>query len=128
MRNDGNGRFTLIPLPDEAQLAPVFALLARDLDGDGALDLLLAGNFDGFKPEIGRASEGRGLMLQGDGKGGFSPVSRARSGFVVPGQSRDVQRLRTRGGDRFVVARNNDTPLVFRLAPRQVAAGASSRN
>ena len=128
VRNDGNGRFTLIPLPDEAQLAPVFALLARDLDGDGALDLLLAGNFDGFKPEIGRASEGRGLMLQGDGKGGFSPVSRARSGFVVPGQSRDVQRLRTRGGDRFVVARNNDTPLVFRLAPRQVAAGASSRN
>jgi len=128
VRNEGNGRFTLVPLPDEAQLAPVYAILARDLDGDGALDLLLAGNFDGFKPEIGRASEGRGLVLRGDGKGNFTPVSRATSGVVIPGQARDVQRLRTRAGDRLVVARNNDTPLVFRPAPRQVAAGAGARN
>lgn len=127
-RNDGNGSFTLVPLPDEAQLAPVYGILPRDIDGDGALDLLLAGNFDGFKPEIGRASESRGLVLRGDGKGGFTPLSSAASGFVVPGQSRDVQRVRTRGGDLIVVARNNDRPLVFRQNSRQVAAGNGSRN
>jgi enediyne biosynthesis protein E4 len=128
VRNEGNGRFTVVPLPSEAQVAPVYAILARDLDGDGALDVLLAGNFDGFKPEIGRASEGRGLVLRGDGRGNFTSVSRAEGGFFVPGQSRDVQRLRTRGGDRVVVARNNDTPLVFRVAPRVNTAGAGGRN
>lgn len=128
VRNEGGGRFTLVPLPDEAQLAPVYAILARDLDGDGAMDLMLAGNFDGFKPEIGRAAESRGVVLRGDGKGGFAPMGRQRSGFVVPGQSRDLQRLRTRAGDRFVVARNNDTPLVFRQAARQIAAAPTARN
>jgi hypothetical protein len=53
-RNNGDGSFTLVPLPLEAQSAPVYGILAAELDGDGALDLLLAGNFDGVKPEIGR--------------------------------------------------------------------------
>ena len=53
-RNNGDGSFTLVPLPLEAQLAPVYGILAAELDGDGVLDLLLAGNFDGVKPEIGR--------------------------------------------------------------------------
>ncbi len=118
LRNDGNGRFTLVPLPAEAQVAPIYGILARDADGDGVLDLLLVGNFDGFKPDIGRASEGRGLVLRSDGKGGFTPLPTSASGFDVPGQSRDVQRVRTRGGELIVVARNNDRPLVLRPAGR----------
>src|SRR5216117_1282122 len=51
-RNNGDGSFTLIPLPREAQLAPVYGMLARAFDGDGKTDLLLAGNFDGVQPEI----------------------------------------------------------------------------
>lgn len=128
LRNDGNGRFTLLPLPDEAQLAPIYGMLVHDLDDDGNLDVLVAGNFDGFKPEIGRASESRGLVLRGDGKGGFTPLSPAASGFVVPGQSRDVQRLHTRRGDLIVVARNNERVLAFRPAPRHLAVGRAARN
>ncbi len=114
VHNDGHGAFTLVPLPEEAQLAPVYGMLAADVDGDGHTDLLLAGNFDGFKPEIGRMAGSAGLMLRGDGKGGFTPVHAVESGFRVPGQSRDIQRLRTAEGEMIVVARNNDTPLVFR--------------
>jgi hypothetical protein len=112
--NNGDGSFTLAPLPPEAQLAPVYGILATDVDRDGHTDLLLAGNFDGFKPEIGRMSASRGLLLRGDGQGGFTPVLGPESGFVVPGQARDIQRVRTAGGERIVVARNNDRPLVFR--------------
>ncbi|MDH3456407.1 MAG: VCBS repeat-containing protein, partial [Gemmatimonadota bacterium] len=49
-RNNGDGSFTLAPLPREAQVAPAYGLLPADLDGDGTLDLLLAGNFDGVEP------------------------------------------------------------------------------
>jgi len=35
------------------------------------------------------------------------------SGFVVPGQARDIQRLRTRRGEVYVVTRNDESPLVF---------------
>src|SRR5688572_25380944 len=42
-RNDGNGAFTLVPLPREAQMTPIHGILAADYDKDGTLDLLLAG-------------------------------------------------------------------------------------
>ncbi|MDF1503680.1 VCBS repeat-containing protein, partial [Roseisolibacter sp. H3M3-2] len=121
VRNDGGGKFTLVPLPREAQLAPVYGILADDVDGDGRTDLLLGGNFDGVKPEIGRLGASYGLLLRGTGDG-FAPVPAAESGFRVQGQVRDIQRLRTPGGVRYVVLRNGDRPLVFRPTPRSQRA------
>jgi enediyne biosynthesis protein E4 len=125
-KNNGDGSFTLVPLPREAQLAPVYGILAGDVDGDGKTDLLLAGNFDGVQPEIGRMSASYGLLLRGDGAGRFTPVRAARSGFMVPGQARDIQRVRTRRGDLYVVTRNNDRPLIFRAATGARALAALS--
>jgi hypothetical protein len=113
-RNNGDGSFTLVPLPRKAQLAPVYGILASDFDGDGKLDLLLAGNFDAVKPEIGRMSASYGLFLHGDGKGEFTPVEASKSGFLVPGQARDIERIRTSHGELYVVTRNNDRPVIFR--------------
>ncbi|MDH5197120.1 MAG: VCBS repeat-containing protein, partial [Gemmatimonadota bacterium] len=117
VRNDGGGAYILVPLPREAQWAPVYGILPADVDRDGNLDLLLAGNFDGATPAIGRMRASYGLLLRGDGEGGFAPVPATESGFVVPGQARDIQRLGTRRGVRYVVTRNDDRPLVFRSAP-----------
>jgi len=124
VRNNGDGSFTLVPLPLEAQLAPVYGILAHDIDGDGKVDLLLAGNFDGVQPEIGRMSASYGLVLRGDGKGNVTPLRALERGFFVPGPARDIARIQTRDGPRYVVTRNNDRPLVFRAAPtsRSVAA------
>jgi hypothetical protein len=117
--NKGDGSFTLLPLPNEAQVAPVYGILATDVDDDGHTDLLLAGNFDGSKPEIGRMAASYGLFLRGDGKGIFTALRAAQSGFVVPGQARDIQRVATSRGKLYVVSRNNDRPLVFRTMHRE---------
>src|SRR5437867_3562576 len=95
-RNNGAGSFTLDSLPAEAQLAPVYGIVAQDLDGDGKPDLLLAGNFDGVQPEIGRMSASYGLLRRGDGLGRFTPVPAAQRGFMVPGQARHIPRVQTR--------------------------------
>ncbi|HMH84702.1 MAG TPA: VCBS repeat-containing protein [Gemmatimonadaceae bacterium] len=124
-RNNGDGTFTLVPLPLEAQIAPMYGILAADIDGDGKADLLMAGNFDGVKPEIGKMSAGYGLYLRGDGKGHFTPVRELESGFFVPGQARDIQRVRTRKGSVYIVSRNNDRPFIFRASA--AAAGADSK-
>ena len=115
-RNNGDGSFTLVPLPREAQIAPVYAMLAGDLGGTGRTDLLLAGNLDAVKPELGTMSAGYGVYLRSDGKGRFTPVREIESGFLVPGQARDIRRVRTRKGVVYVVSRNDDRPLVFRRA------------
>jgi hypothetical protein len=103
----------------------VYGILARDVDGDGRSDLLLAGNFDGFRPEIGRAAASYGLVLLGDGRGSFTPMRARESGFFVVGQARDIQRLRTARGDEYVVTRNDDRALAFRPTRSFVAAGNS---
>lgn len=112
MRRGANG-FEFEPLPLEAQLAPVFGITATDVNGDGKLDVLLGGNFDGVKPELGRMAASQGLVLLGDGKGAFDAVRPADSGFRVPGQLRALARVKGRGGVRVIAARNNATPLVF---------------
>ena len=119
VRNNGDGSFTLVPLPAEAQLAPVYGILASDLDGDGEADLMLAGNFDGVKPEIGRMNSSYGLVLRGDGKGHFTPLRAAASGLSVPGQARDIQRIRTARGELYVVTRNNDRALAVRPTSKE---------
>jgi len=117
VRNDGGGKFTLIPLPREAQLAPVYGILPHDVDGDGVTDLLIGGNLDEVRIDIGAMHASYGLVLKGDGRGTFIPIPATKSGFFVPGQTRDIQRVRTRDGALYIVARNNDRPLVFRGAP-----------
>jgi hypothetical protein len=113
VRNNGNGSFTMVTLPLEAQIAPVYGILAGDFEGNGRTDLIMAGNFDAVKPDIGKMSAGYGVYLRGDGKGHFTPVRELESGFLVPGQARDIQRVRTRKGSIYVVSRNNDRPLIF---------------
>jgi hypothetical protein len=126
-RNNGDGSFTMVPLPLEAQIAPMYGMLATDIDGDGKPDLLMAGNFDGVKPEIGKMSAGYGVYLRGDGKGHFTPVRELESGFLVPGQARDIQPVRTRKGIIYVVSRNNDRPLVFRATGLHPGPSRGSR-
>jgi enediyne biosynthesis protein E4 len=104
-----SGTFTLSPLPAEAQFAPVYAILAQDFDADGAVDLLLGGNFLGFPPMLGRADASYGLLLRGSGDGRFVAVDMARSGVQLRGEVRRMVPVRGDGGaTRVAVARNND--------------------
>lgn len=75
-------------LPGEAQWAPAFGLCSGDFDGDGSTDLFLAQNFFGVPVETSRYDGGRGVVLLGDGQGGFRSMPGAESGVVIYGQQR----------------------------------------
>src|SRR5439155_777247 len=65
--NNGNGTFTVRPLPAEAQFAPIRAVLVDDFDGNGRPDLLVGGNLDGVPPVLVRYDASHGLLLSGTG-------------------------------------------------------------
>jgi enediyne biosynthesis protein E4 len=116
--NDGSGHFVRHPLPAEAQISPVYAIAARDFDGDGNTDLLLGGNLYNVKPEIGRYDASYGCMLAGNGKGGFKNVPAAESGFRVRGEIRDFEIIPVQKGELLLVARSNDRLMTFSLSHR----------
>ena len=111
--NLGDGTFAFHALPFEAQLSPMYGLLADDFDGDGHTDLLLAGNFFGFKPELGRMDASYGVFLRGDGALGFTTVPPRDSGFFVPGQTRRMALVATPKRRLVVVARNDAAARTF---------------
>jgi len=111
--NSGNGKFTMHRLPAEAQFAPIYAVLADDLDADGNVDLLVGGNFNGVTPVRGRYDASHGLLLRGAGNGRFVPVGMEESRLRIEGQVRGMGTLRRAGGDRLIVVARNDDKLVF---------------
>src|SRR5690606_29372036 len=102
LRNDG-GSFSVHPLPPAAQISPIHAILAEDLDGDGALDLLLAGSLLHTEPNTPPLDAGKGLFVRGNGSGAFQPLSPTLSGFLAPDEARDLAVVRTPAGSVVVV-------------------------
>jgi len=114
--NEGEGRFRVQPLPMDAQRTPLFGLWAGDLTGGGKVDLLVAGNFLGLRPELGRIEGLDGLLLRGSGQGQFAAVSTAEGGVDLRGSVRDLLSIRTRAGVLILAVRNNEAPRFLRAA------------
>ena len=69
-------------------MSPAFAVVVNDFDGDGAEDVFLSQNFFATEPQTSRFDAGRGLLLRGNGHGGFNAVSGQESGIMVYGEQR----------------------------------------
>jgi hypothetical protein len=115
-RNDGNTRFTLIPLPVQAQISMLNGMTVEDFDGDGNLDVLINGNDYGTEVSVGRYDAMNGLLLKGDGKGDFMPQTIIQSGIYIPGNGKGMVKLKSAGDRYLVAAGQNRGPLkVFQL-------------
>ncbi len=114
LENKGNNQFIIKPLSFEAQVSKLFASHVMDVDNDGNLDVLLGGNFYGVNTYQGRYDGSDGLILKGDGKGNFVPISPKQSGFWLQGEVRSIKPLKTASGNLLLVARNNDKLQVFK--------------
>jgi hypothetical protein len=112
------GRFEPVTLPAEAQLAPAFGPVVADFDGDGHDDLILSQNFFPTDLNSPRYDAGRGLLLLGDGRGGFRPVSGKRSGLAVYGDQRGAAAADYDGDGRMdvVITQNGGPTRLFRNA------------
>jgi enediyne biosynthesis protein E4 len=78
------------PFPAQAQWSPIYSSVTADFNGDGFIDVLLTGNEYNMHPYIGRYDAMNGLVLKGDGKGNFQPLSILESGIFIPGSGKQL--------------------------------------
>ncbi|NBC27085.1 MAG: hypothetical protein GVY08_09505 [Bacteroidetes bacterium] len=103
------------PLPARAQLAPMYAVHAGDLTGDGRPEILLGGNLHAVKPQAGPYDASRGVVIgYENGKLGSYPP--ARSGVNIAGEIRSVGAIDGPNGTRrLIIARYDDPPVVMEI-------------
>lgn len=111
--------FRLHALPPLAQLSAINGFLFEDFDGDGSREILAAGNFFPYKPQLGRCDASTGLIMKPDGSGsGLSAEVRANAWLT--GDIRDIFMLNfSSGARRVVVARNDGRAGVYAFTPGQ---------
>jgi hypothetical protein len=102
-------------LPLEAQLTPLYTLTTADLNNDGHLDVMAAGNQTVAKPEVGINAAGFGTVLIGDGTGKFRALSPSETRLVLRG---DVRAFVPAGPGRWFVGRSGGTTALLKLQPR----------
>jgi enediyne biosynthesis protein E4 len=113
LRNDSRAAataFTFLPLPRQAQLSPIYALLPFDYDQDGRMDLAIAGNNYDVLPELGRYDALRGLILR-NGPKGFEVKAPTETGLWANDQVRAMKQLRQ---GQIVLGTNNSKVQVYR--------------
>lgn len=107
LKNNGNGKFQLLPLPDQAQISVLNGMVVDDFNDDGNLDVAICGNDYGTEVFNGRYDAMNGLVLIGDGKGNFSSQTILQSGFYVPGDAKALVKLRGANDSYLLAASQN---------------------
>ena len=96
-------------------MAPLFGMMAMDVNHDGNLDLVGVGNFYWTDVVIGKYDAGKGLTMLGDGKGNFKPLLLNQSGFIVDADARALARVETKNNQSlFVISQVLDSIKMFR--------------
>lgn len=112
LMNQGNGKFEWKPFPRMAQRSYVFAIHTEDLDGDGKLDLILAGNLTQAKPEVGKYDASYGEVLLGNGDGTFRFWPNAENGLKLFGDIRAISKI---APDKLLFVKNSGNAEIWKF-------------
>jgi hypothetical protein len=113
LENLGDGNFEIHPFSGEAQLSSLNAMLIKDFNRDGNLDILAAGNLYGVEIVTPRNDGGVGVLLEGDGHGGFEGLPARKTGFFANGDVKSLSLLsiNRKGWEGMILVGNNNREM-----------------
>ena len=112
--NQGDWNFSVKKLPSRVQLSCVCGIICSDINNDGYLDIIMAGNNFEFKPQYSRLDANYGSVLLGDGNLGFTWQDYNTSGFAIKNEVKHLKKIKdNKGKSYFIAAINNESPKLF---------------
>ncbi len=118
LQNNQGQSFQVSRLPSEVQISNINSILPKDFNGDGHMDMILAGNMYTSEIETTRNDASYGAYLEGDGTGNFRAVPYAESGFYINGEVKDMEVVVTADAKVVVAARNNGPLEILEISDR----------
>lgn len=102
-------------LPYETQFSTINGFVQLDVDGNGEQEIIAAGNFFPFKPQLGKCDASMGTILNfRDGQ--LKTLGGMKASVWMDGDIRDIALLKFRNGHQVVVSRNNGETSVYRYS------------
>ena len=111
LKNNGDGKFEVIKLPNQVQTGPSMSLLSTDVNKDGHLDIMGVGAIYDAEVETIRYDSNYGYVLLGDGQGNFK-YSKTYEPFIDK-DAKDLETIRINGKEHYVVVSNNAPLDIF---------------
>ena len=113
--NEGNGKFTPVILPWEAQMTAYKTASICDINGDQLPDILMMGNYYDNNVQMGRYDADYGTVLINKGKGQFAV--KPFNGLSIKGQVRNMQpiKIANQSNQHYVVAMNADSVRLIQI-------------
>jgi hypothetical protein len=108
--NRANTTFTVKPFPYNVQLSSVGTILCDTIDNTGIPVIMLAGNFYGFKPEVGRLDASYGQIYKYTNNR-FTYIPPAKSGIKLNAQVRSSLMIKNSKGEKYYLFGINDDKL-----------------
>lgn len=114
--NNGGGQFELKALPPQVQLSCVCGISCTDINNDGHIDLVMAGNNFEFKPQYSQLDASQGSVLLGDGTLNFEWQQHTTSGLSIREETKHLATLKDKSGQEYIIAAiNNEKPRIYRV-------------
>ena len=103
-------------LPNRVQCSCVCGIICGDVNNDGHIDLIMAGNNFEFKPQYGRLDSNYGSVLLNNGHLEFDWEDYNTSGFVIKDEVKHLAKFKDKNGKTYIIAAiNNEKPKIFSI-------------
>ena len=101
------GKLIAHVLPAQAQFAPIYTISLADVNHDGNMDFVAAGNQSSIRIRMGVIDANFGQVFIGDGKGNFEYVRQPESGLSITGDVKSTKVIQAGGREYLLVGINN---------------------
>ena len=110
----GKKGWTVEKLPARAQFSCINAIQVIDVNQDGRKDLVMAGNFHHFIPQLGRLDGDCGTVLVQGKDRTWKALAPGASGVMIRGEIRHMETIQVGGKEVLLAIRNEAAPIALK--------------